>query len=591
MTIKHYLRWLLCMLPVALFAQSGPQTPFEKGNGNQTATYEEAIAFYQGLADASAKVELQTFENGTDIGLPMHLVVVSGDGMFHPKQVRAKGRQILLVLNGIHPGESCGIDASMQLARDLVYEPSLAPLLEHFTVLFIPVYNVGGSLNRSCCSRANQVGPEMHGFRGNARNLDLNRDFIKQDSRNARTFAKIFADWMPDLFLDTHTTDGADYPYVMTWIPTHKDKLNPELAQYMQTTLASDLTKSMDEAGLPLGPYVDMLKWSNPPDSGLSAFMDSPRYSSGYASLYQTLAITMEAHMLKPYDQRVKATYAFMLNFLKIINRDRKIVQRIQDAARKAAPAQTEYVVRWKMDMEHPSTLKFRGYQASYRQSSVTGMPVLSYDRGNSYEKDIPYYQTYLPDVTVTKPEAYILPQAWSEVVDRMKNAGVEVKTLKQDVEVEVGAYYIADYETNASAYEGHYNHYRTEVRKENQKIQYRAGDFVIFTNQASNRYIVETMEPQATDSWFNWNYFDGILMRKEWFSPYLFDATAEKLLAEHPEWKAELEKAKAESEEMRNSDYMQYDFIYRKTQGFEKTFMRYPVGRLESKVSLPLNK
>ena len=100
-------------------------------------------------------------------------------------------------------------------------------------IVIIPVYNVGGALNRGSYSRANQNGPEAYGFRGNARNLDLNRDFIKCDSRNARSFNRLFNQWKPDVFVDTHTSNGADYQYVMTLISTQKDRLGGALGEFL----------------------------------------------------------------------------------------------------------------------------------------------------------------------------------------------------------------------------------------------------------------------------------------------------------------------------------------------------------------------
>ena len=88
--------------------------------------------------------------------------------------------------------------------------------------MYIPVYNVDGALSRQDTSRVNQNGPEAFGFRGNARHLDLNRDFIKADSLNARTFAQVFTRWDPDVMVDTHTSNGADYQHVVTLIATQQ---------------------------------------------------------------------------------------------------------------------------------------------------------------------------------------------------------------------------------------------------------------------------------------------------------------------------------------------------------------------------------
>ncbi|MDV7396528.1 M14 family zinc carboxypeptidase, partial [Arthrospira platensis SPKY1] len=126
---------------------------------------------------------------------------MSLDGDFDPASIRQKGKCIMLVNNGIHPGEPDGIDATMMLFRDLLQDPGKRKLLEHTVIVTIPVYNVGGALNRNSTTRANQNGPEAYGFRGNARNLDLNRDFIKCDSKNAQTFSQIFHYWKPDVFI------------------------------------------------------------------------------------------------------------------------------------------------------------------------------------------------------------------------------------------------------------------------------------------------------------------------------------------------------------------------------------------------------
>jgi hypothetical protein len=202
---------LAIFLPVSPLSAQSLDTPFEKsGNGNTSTTYAEMIAFYKQLEAASPMVKVLEYENGTDIGKPLHLVVITGSKIFHPVPLRQADTRFVMINNGIHAGEPCGIDASMMLARDLATDRMFSPLLEHIAVLIIPAYNVGGMLNRGSFSRANQVGPEAYGFRGNGQNYDLNRDFIKSDSRNARTFAKIFTEWRPDFFIDTHTSDGAD---------------------------------------------------------------------------------------------------------------------------------------------------------------------------------------------------------------------------------------------------------------------------------------------------------------------------------------------------------------------------------------------
>lgn len=116
-------------------------TPYELGNQNQTTTYEECIAFYKELASNSSKLNMQNIGT-TDSGLPLHLVTFNPDSEFNFKKLHAT-KSVVLINNGIHPGEPDGIDASMMLMRDLVYSKieCLRILFWHlylFTMLEVP---------------------------------------------------------------------------------------------------------------------------------------------------------------------------------------------------------------------------------------------------------------------------------------------------------------------------------------------------------------------------------------------------------------------------------------------------------------------
>ncbi len=585
---------LMCFFALGMVAhaQTDIQTPFEEKGSNYSASYDEAIAFYKQLEGMSDIVKVVEYPNGTDIGRPLHLVVITANGKsFDPRIIRRMDSRIVLINNGIHAGEPCGVDASMILARDLVTDKVYRPLLEHVAVCIIPFYNVGGGLDRGRDSRANQVGPEAHGFRGNGRLLDLNRDFIKNDSRNAKTFLKILTAYQADIFIDTHTSNGADYQYPITYIPTQKDKFNPELANYMTTILNPELVKIVGGAGYEMCPYVNTRGWGMPPDSGLVGFLETPRYSTGLAALFNTMGYTTETHMLKNFEDRVYSTYHFLLNLLKVTNRDRKVISRLRTAANEAVKSQKEFVIKWKLSPTPTEQITFKGYEAKISASGVTGLPRINYDRNSPFTKEVPYYNTYLPDVTVQAPTAYILPQGWGEVVERLKLAGVTMKQFTEDASAKVDVYYLEDWKPSPQPYEGHWPIRGIKLRTETQTVNYRKGDYVIYCNQLANRYIVETLEPEAHDSWMHWNFFDEILQRKEYFSPYVFEQTAQQMLDTDPGLKKELQDAIANDSTMIGNDWAQMDFIYQKSPYYEPTHLRYPVGRMVTTQKLPLSK
>ncbi|MGH2575500.1 MAG: M14 family zinc carboxypeptidase, partial [Ignavibacteria bacterium] len=397
-------------------------TPYEKDK-TTTTTYQECIDYYFELAKRYDMVKIIEYGE-TDIGKPLHLVVISKDEIFEPAEIRKSGKIILLVNNGIHAGEPDGIDASMMLVRDIVTGRVKNPVsglkydnvLDNVVLIIIPIYSIGGVMNRNNFTRANQVGPKEYGFRGNSQNRDLNRDFIKCDSKNAVAFIKIFQEWLPELFVDTHTTDGADYPYKMTYIAPLHDKSEP-LASYMKNDLLSFLENDMKKKNFEMCPYVYLLK--STPDTGIVEFPETPRYSTGYSSLFNSIGFVSESHMLKTHQERVEATYEFLVSLLMIANSDFKKIKANKIEADENTSKKNEFALRWQLDSAYYAKYSFSGYEAKYKKSSVTGFDKLYYDRSLSYEKEINFYNRYLPAVTITKPIAYIVPQGWWQVVER----------------------------------------------------------------------------------------------------------------------------------------------------------------------------
>ena len=551
-------------------------TPFEKRN-NYTATYYEAIAFYK-MMERLYPNHIKMVEVGkSDIGQPIHTVIVSENGANSPEKVREQGKQILFINNAIHPGEPCGVDASMMLVRDCMEKAELKALLKKTTMVIIPLYNIGGALNRNSTTRANQNGPDAYGFRGNSQNLDLNRDFIKCDSKNAMTFNDVFTQWMPDVFIDNHTSNGADYQYTMTLIPTQHNKLPKPLAEHLNEVMLPYLYKNMAKAGWEMTPYVYA---RSTPDEGIAGFLDLPRYSSGYGSLFNCLSFMPETHMLKPYKDRVLSTYKFMDLMLHFINENDASLRQAKKAAESQITQQRNFELNWELDFSKSDTIQFKGYVTKYKSSEVSGIDRLYYDRNEPYEKPIPHFNYYKPTLEVVRPDVYIVPQSAWRVVERLKNNKVEMKQLEEDRVYDVEMYYIEDYETGKTPYEGHYLHSNVKVRKVAQKVQFFKGDYWIDLGQVQNRYIVETLEPQAPDSYFAWNFFDGILQRKEYFSSYVFEDLAIEILEKNPNLKAELETKRFEDEKFAKSAYAQLMFIYERSELSEKTYKRYPVGR-----------
>lgn len=576
----------LILFGLSLFAhaQESWVTPFER-DSTYSAHYDEVIRYYAELDSAYDEVKQLSY-GSTDVGKPLQLLVVNTAGNFDPAQVKANGKAILMVMNGIHPGESCGVDASMMWVRDMVQSKSR--LLDSVVLAIIPIYNVGGALERSCCTRANQNGPIMQGFRGNGQYLDLNRDCSKADSRNMKAFTELFHQWRPQFFIDTHTSNGADYQHTMTLIGTQRDKLQPLLAEYLYDKLWTDLFAQMEHKGWPMTPYV--MPINRTPDNGLLAFLETPRYSTGYTALFNTIGFVTEAHMFKPFDQRVWATYAFLQSSLEALARDRNEVLMLQRKADQEIARQRTFHLQWEPDTSTFQQVVFNGYTDTMLTSRVSGHQRLHYMRHQPWSDSIRWYDRYQSTDSATAPLAYIIPQAWQRSIQQLQANDVQLYRLTDTITLQVEVDYIEEVTTLQSPWEGHYFHREVATRKDTQRILYQPGDYVVFIDQWVNRYIVEMLEPTAADSWFRWNYFDAILMQKEYFSGYVFDPMAADYLDRQPDIRAALEAAKKEDPSLADNHYRQLDFVYKRSPYYERSHKRYPVARLRENVTLPLN-
>ena len=557
-------------------------TPFELSDGETSATYEEAIEFYMELAREYPQVHIQTIGE-TDSGFPLHFVTYNQEADFNYQKL-AEEKTVILVNNGIHPGESDGIDAVMMLFRDLAVESMSPP--EDVVLITIPVYNIGGALNRGQKTRVNQNGPEVQGFRGNARNYDLNRDFIKADTRNSRTFTEIFHLVQPDIFIETHVSNGADYQYTLSHLFTQPDKLGGELGVFLREDMIPALESRMEELGQPVTPYVNI--YNKPPDNGFSQFMDHPRYSTGYTTLWNTLGLMIETHMLKPYDQRVKSTYEFIAAIVEFAQAEHEQIKSIRQAAKTRHRQWSYYPLKWELDSTDYRVLNFKGFRADTILSSVTGLDRLKYRQDEPFTKEIPYYNTYKPVESVKIPSAYVLGKEWAQVIDLLSLNQVNYSTLQNDTIIEVESYRISDYKTYKSPYEGHYPHYDTKVESRLVQQAFQQGDILIPTDQAAVRYLLEVLEPMAADSFFNWNFFDPILQMKEGFSPYVFEDLALEILEANPVLQDSLNAKKERDQAFLEDSQAQLQWIYRHSEYYEKAHLQYPVYRIMDSLDQP---
>ncbi len=568
-----------------LIAQNADwQTYYEQSSKIATPRYTETVSFLERLDALSDELFMDDFGFSPQQRL-IKYVIYDRDGFTNPKEIKDSGRVLLMVQAGIHPGESEGKDAMLLLLRDQVIEKKYEALFEQVSLLFIPVFNVDGHERFSRYGRINQNVPVEMGWRVTAQNYNLNRDYLKADTPEMQAWLKLFHRFDPDFFIDTHTTDGADYQYVMTYGLELEGNMDSGLTAWQKDVFLPYWDKAMHADGFPVFPYVSFRKWHDP-RSGLVSWMSGPMLSQGYTALCNRAGLLLETHMLKPYEQRVDATLAAIVHSMRLLSEQGKTLQQLNKEADKYAASHSfrdqEFVLQYKLDQNDSIMVPFAGVQYEKRISELTGGDLFVYDASRPDTFLLPLFQTFMPDKVVKLPQAYLVPVEWTAVIDRLKWHGVQFEVLNQSAAFEAEQYVFDDINWQQRPFEGRHRVRDFSMKKRLQIVNYPAGSIKVPTNQPLVRLIAHMLEPEGDGSLLEWGFFDPIFEQKEYAETYVMEPLARRMLDSIPGLREAYEaKILAEPDFAQNS-WEQLNWFYRQTPWWDEKYMVYPVGRLK---------
>lgn len=571
---------VLSMAACLLVGAAAPETDFEQSAGTASADYDELLAYYRDLVAEYPESACLREYGTTDAGEPLVIIYLSADGC-DPVPAKGGERPRLLIMNGIHPGEPAGITASQLFARGVLAKPKRMRL-DQVDIAIIAAYNIGGMRNRGHPTRANQNGPEAYGFRGNAQNYDLNRDFVKADSRNALSFARLLHAFDPDLFIDTHTTNGADYQHRITLLATQADQLGGQLGEYWRQRFMPQLYDLMARQGEYAVPYVSV--FGQDPAGGWTQFLDTPRYSSGFAALFQVPGIISETHMLKPFEQRVAAQRTLLTASLQLLAENGAVLREHRLADRRDWPTRDMLPVAWRPDEEaEPTEVEFRGYESRLVDSPFgKDEQRRVFDRSRPYRRDVEFRNHYQPSDSIRRPAAWVVPRGWHRVIERLEVNEVRMIEIGEEIAVTAEVGQVSAVESPDSPWEGHFYHQRFDVSWQPETtVKLQPGDRLIPSDQPAVRYLAAVLSPASPDAFARWNFFDSVLARKEHYSPYLFEEHALEMLEVDAELRAAFEAKKAADEAFAESRSVQLQWLYERSRFAEPVHRRYPVLRL----------
>ncbi len=553
------------------------------------ATYDEVIVFCERLAKTSPSLKLD-FYGRSGQGRKMPVVFVSKEKEFSPKEREKSGKPWVLLLGSIHGGEVDGTEAILELLRDIALT-NRPGILDSVNLIAIPVYNVDGYAHVSRWNRPNQDGPvEGMGFRTNAKGLDLNRDFVKADAPETRALLALIAAWSPDLFVDNHVTDGADFQATLTVAYGHEPVTPAPLRDWLKVVVPKALAE-VESWGFNTAPYVEFADSRNPL-AGIAADPFGPRFATGYFGLRGVPSILVENHAIKPFGDRVKTNLRFLTALLELTGKNGKSLLTAREKARqeaRGAAVGSSVVVEAATDREKPEPVEFATFVWRDEISPVTGKPITRYDRSQKTTVPLPVFTHVRPVKSVPRPAAYLIPAGWPNLEERLHAHGIRTVVLEKPMTLEVGTYRASNPQFAPRTFQG-----RTRLTATlDQKIEIReipAGSLYVPLDTELASIAIWMLEPEGGDSLFSWGEMSGALEQKEWIDLRVLDPIAVEMLKKDPKLRAEWEE-KLKDPKFEGNPRARIEFFYRRTPWWDDTVGLLPVYRLEKPLEVAAEK
>lgn len=558
-------------------------TYFEKSGMTESPDYHNSVKYFEKFEKNFPNVKIKDI-GITPQGRKLKVVIVAKDKAFTPLKAKRTGKAIVLIQNGIHPGEIEGKDACMLLLRDILVTKEKAHLLDNLILLIIPVLNVDGHERLSPFNRPNQNGPKKMGWRTNALNLNLNRDYLKADTPEIQSFLKLFNEWLPDFMIDNHTTNGADYQYHVTYGIEKHQNIDHGLVQWIKNKYLPYLHRKVEADGFIIGPYMEFKNGTI--ESGILDLPSPPRLSHGYCAAQNRVCLLIETHSLKPFANRVFSTKSMMHHTLEYLNDNVEEIMALNIQADKN-PIRNYLTEKKKFPLILISNGKFekflfKGFEWYDDYSEITGSMVRKYT-SKPVEIEIPIFNQAKSLKKIFVPEAYLIPQEFESVIKVLSYHQIKLTRLQNDKMFKVERYRFTNVNFALRPYEGRQlPSFNTECFEEN--ILLPKGTYIVPTKQRALRVIINLLEPDAPDSFAHWGFFNAFFERKEYAEAYIMEPYADIMLENNPTLRNDFYKRLEFDEKFRNSPLDRLDFFYQRSPFFDTRENVYPIMRLISK-------
>ena len=571
---------MLLFLTSIAGAQQDWSTTYDRSGGTRTPRYDETVAYCQRLAAASPWARYTTFGVSPQ-GRTLPLLIVSKQKAFTPAAAARTRQAVVLIQAGIHSGEIDGKDAMFTILREMLVQHRDTGVLDSVIILFVPIFSVDAHERFSPYNRINQNGPAEMGWRVTAQNLNLNRDYMKADAPEMRAMLTLFRQWLPDLYIDCHVTDGIDMQYDITYATELGPSIDARIAAYLKQTLLPPVLDRVEKDGHHIFWYV-FPREETDLSKGMGGGASTPRFSTGYAALQNRPSILIETHMLKPYKTRVEATASFLRGTIASVAGSASALRRVVREADQRRIAVADRILPLKFELGKDSTmLPFKGIRLRAEQSEISGGRHLIYT-GEPYEIMVPFFDHILTVDSVALPAAWVIPPEWGFVPEILALHGVHVRILAQAETLTITTDRFTNVRFAARPYEGRQTPTYTSAAVTARRA-FPAGSIVVSAAQRASHVAAHLLEPRSGDSFVAWGFFNTIFEQKEYAEDYVMEKEGKAMLDADPVLRKEFFAKVAADSLFARDPNARLNWLYNRSRWADEHLNMYPVGRIDA--------
>lgn len=522
---------LCCLVLLSLSIDGTPaqeriESRAERTGYKETSRYQDVMEFITALQQVSTNVKTESFAT-TGEGRALPLVILSNPAILSPREAASSGKPVVFIMANIHAGEVEGKEAAQHLMRD-VATGALKPLLDKVVLLVAPIYNADGNEKIDINNRTHQHGPVGVGTRENAQKLDLNRDFMKLDSPEARGLVEgVLNRWDPHVIIDLHTTNGSYHGYALTYAPSLNPNTDVRITSYLRDKLLPSVTRQLhtnhkyrtyyygnfaDEKDPRKEFYTDQPKepkvWTT--------FDHRPRFGNNYIGLRNRIAILSEAYSYLDFRTRVDVTDKFVRAVLQqIAAKPTEVINLTREAdsfaKQKGTTFGNEQGFGVAFDLKKtPAPVAILVGSVTREIDPQTNKPMLK-ATNEARPVKMTEYGAFQTTRRIKPPAAYCIPRDQSEIIKMLERHGIVVEEIKQDATVEVERYLVRETARAERSFQGH-REVKLSATPEKTRQELKKGSLIVSMNQPKAALIFYLLEPESDDGLANWNFFDKLL-------------------------------------------------------------------------------